>query len=61
MTPRAKGKEVSAAMRDREFKATMKRIDAHLKSVDASLRKLKTLDKKMAPDMEALRRYVEHE
>lgn len=61
MTPKTKGRKVSAAMRNREFKASMKRIDAHLKSIDASLRKLKSLDKKIAPDMEALRRYVEHE
>lgn len=61
MTSKIKGKKISAATRDREFKASMKRIDAHLKSVDASLRKLKAMGKKMAPNLEALRRYVEHE
>ena len=51
----------SQAVSKKEFNVAKKRIDAHIKSVDADLRKIRLLDKKMAPDLEALKKTVEVE
>ena len=59
MAPKSRKKK--APMSEKEYKATLRRIDASLKRIDANLKKSKKLGKEMAPDLEALRRYVEDE
>jgi hypothetical protein len=61
MTPKTKVKKRRSATSDAEFRAALKRIDAHIKSTDASLRKSRMIEKKMAPDVEALKRMVADE
>ena len=48
-------------MSEKEYKARLKRIDASLKRIDALMKKSEQMEKEMAPDLEALRRYVEDE
>lgn len=38
--------------------AMRKEIDAHLKSIDASIRKMKKLDQRMVPMLRELRKFV---
>lgn len=51
MTPKTKGKKVQAPLTQKEFRAAMRRIDAHLRRVDQQTRK-------MEPDLEAIKRLL---
>ena len=58
MTPKSRKKKV---MSEKEYRATLKRIDASLRRSDVLRKKSKKLEEEMAPDLEALRRYIEDE
>lgn len=58
MTPKSRKKRV---MSEKEYKAALRRIDASLRRIDTLRKKSKKLEEEMAPDLEALRRYVEDE
>jgi len=56
-----KNRRASAVMSEKEYRARLKRIDASLKRIDANMKETRRLQKEMAPDLEALRRFVEDE
>jgi len=58
MTPKTRGKKASVPMTQKEFRATMRRIDANIKKFDAFLKESKRLDAKMAPNLKALKEFV---
>jgi hypothetical protein len=61
MTPKSKKTKTPAVMSEKEYKARLKRIDASLKRIAANSEETRRLQKEMAPDLEALRRFVEDE
>ena len=61
MPAKTRSKKPAAPLTQKEFRAAISQIDAHIKSTDASLRKSRMLGKKMGPDIEALKRMVADE
>jgi hypothetical protein len=59
MTPKTKVKKRHSSTSDAEFRAALKRIDAHLKSTDASLRRIARREKEMAPLLRELRKIAD--
>lgn len=61
MAVKEKKPSKSRAVSKKEFDAAMKRIDAHTRNMDVNLRKIRALDRKMAPKLKALEEFVKNE